>query len=103
MFNKLKQFKELRNKAKHIQHALAEESAEGNAGWGKVKIKMDGNQRILSVMIDQGAMNDKTKLEEMVRDAGNDAIQKIQKIMSTKLRDVGGLDVAAEFGDALKK
>ena len=103
MFNKLKQFKDLRSKAKNIQNVLSQESAEGTAGWGKVKIRMDGNQKILSVTIDPEAMSDKTKLEDMIREAGNDAIQKIQKIMSTKLREVGGLDLASEFGEAIKK
>lgn len=103
MFSKLKQFKDLRAKAKTIQNTLASEKAEGNAGWGKVKITMDGNQKILGVAIAPEAMADKTKLEEMVREAGNDAIQKIQRIMSTKLRETGGLDLANEFGEAFKK
>ncbi len=103
MFNKLKQFKNLRDKAKNIQNVLAQEQVEGSAGWGKVKIRMNGNQQILSVGIDPSVMNDKTKLEEMIREAGNDAIQKIQKIMSTKLKDIGGLDLAGEFGDVIKK
>ncbi len=103
MFNKLKQFKDLRSKAKNIQNVLSQESAEGTAGWGKVKIRMDGNQKILSVTIDPEVLSDKTKLEDMIREAGNDAIQKIQKIMSTKLREVGGLDLASEFGQAIKK
>lgn len=103
MFSKLKQFKDLRDKAKQIQKTLADESVEGSAGWGKVNIKMDGNQKILSVTIDPSVMQDKTKLEEMIRDAGNDAIQKIQKVMSAKIKDIGGLDLASQFGDALKK
>jgi hypothetical protein len=103
MFNKLKQFKQLRDRAKTIQQTLANESAEGSAGWGKVKIKMDGNQKVMAVTITPEAMQDRTKLEEMVKEAGNDAIQKIQKIMSSKLKEVGGLDLAAEFGEAIKK
>ncbi len=102
MFNKLKQFKDLRDKAKNIQSVLATESAEGTAGWGKVKIKINGNQEILSVTIDPDAMSDKTHLEGLIREATNDAIKQIQKIMSTKLRDIGGLDLASEFNESLK-
>ncbi|MDO8583961.1 MAG: YbaB/EbfC family nucleoid-associated protein [bacterium] len=103
MFNKLKQFKDLRSKAKEITQTLSQETVEGTAGWGKVKIKMDGNQKILAVTIDASVLSDKTKLEELIREAGNDAIQKIQKVMSAKIKDIGGLDLASQFGDALKK
>ncbi|HVM90417.1 MAG TPA: YbaB/EbfC family nucleoid-associated protein [Verrucomicrobiae bacterium] len=103
MFNKLKQFKDIKDKAKSIQMALAQESAEGSAGWGKVKIKIDGNQQVLDVSIDPTAMDDRSKLEGMIKDAINDAIKKIQQVMSTKLKDIGGLDLANELGDMMNK
>ena len=103
MFNKLKQFKDLRTKAKTIQSTLAQEHAEGSAGWGKVKVDIDGNQQVKSVTIDPSAMGDKTKLEELVRDAMNDGMQKIQKTMATKLKDVGGLDLAKELQEMMGK
>lgn len=102
MFSKLKQFKDLKDRAKQIQDALSQESAEGTAGWGKVKVTINGNQKVLSVVIGDGVMADKNKLQDMIVEATNDAIGKIQRIMATKLKDIGGLDLAAEFGDALK-
>lgn len=103
MFNKLKQFKDIKDKAKQIQSVLSQESVEGSAGWGKVKIKMDGNQQVLDVSIDQSVMDDRSKLEGMMKEAVNDAIKKIQQVMSKKLKDVGGLDLANELGDMMKK
>lgn len=103
MFSKLKQFKNLRDKAKVMQDTLARETVEGAGGWGKVKIAINGNQQVLSVTIDPSAMEDKTKLEGWIREAMNDAIQKMQKVMQTKLRDVGGLDIMKEFGEMTKK
>ncbi len=103
MFNKLKQFKDLKDRAKTIQSALSEERAEGTAGWGKIKIVIDGNQRVISVFIDPSVMEDREKLQDLVREASNDAIQKIQKVMASKLKDIGGLDLAAEFGEAIKR
>ena len=103
MFNKLKQFKDLRSRAKTIQDTLSKESVEGSSGWGKVKIQMNGNQHVTSVAIDPSVMNDKTHLEKLIAEATNDAIQKVQKVMSTKLKDIGGLDLASEFGEAIKK
>lgn len=102
MFSKLKQFKDLKGRAKQIQDALSQESAEGTAGWGKVKVTINGNQKILSVSIDDSLMADRNKLQDLIMEATNDAITKIQRVMATKLKDIGGLDLAAEFGDAMK-
>lgn len=102
MFSKLKQFKDLKDRAKEIQSALSQETAEGTAGWGKVKVVINGNQQVLSVTIEEGAMSDRVKLQELIVEATNDAIGKIQRVMATKLKDIGGLDLAQEFGDAMK-
>lgn len=103
MFNKLKQFQDLKNRAKQLQEALAQEMAEGSAGWGKVKVTVNGNQEVLGVSIDQAAMDDKAKLESMLKEAMNDGLKKIQAKMATKLKDIGGLDLAKEFGDAVNQ
>jgi len=91
MFSKLKQFKELRDQAKQMQNVLAQESAEGLAEWGKVKIKINGNQEVLSVSIDPEllATDKKEKLESAIKEASNDAIKKVQRIMADKMRQSG--------------
>ncbi len=101
MFSKLKQFKDIRDKAKVIQQALAEERVEGSAAWGKMKVIVDGNQRVVSASIDPDLMSDKTKLEGYMRDAVNDAIEKVQKLMASKLKDMGGLDLAKDMQDMM--
>lgn len=103
MFSKLKQFKDIRDKAKTIQNALGQERIEGSAGWGKVKITMDGNQRVTSVLIDPELLSDKSKLETILKDGFNDAIEKVQKVMASKLKDLGGLDLAEEMKDMMGK
>lgn len=102
MFSKLKQFKDLKDKAKVIQEMLGKESAEGEAGWGKVKVKMNGNQQVLDVTIDPSLMDNREKLQELLRDATNDAVKKIQTVMAKKLKETGGLDLANEMGDLMK-
>ena len=91
MFSKLKQFKDLRDQAKQMQNVLAQESVEGSADWGKVKIKINGNQEILSVEIDPEllAADNKEKLESAIKEATNDAIKKVQRIMAEKMRSSG--------------
>ena len=90
MFNKLKQYKDLRNKAKNIQGALAEEKVEGSAAWGKVKIGMDGNQVVTSVSIDDEMLANREKLESALKEAFGDAIKKAQKKMVAKMKGMDG-------------
>lgn len=94
MFSKLKQYKDMRDKAKTLQGALAEEKVEGSAAWGKVKIEMDGNQSVTAVHIDEemtGAGN-RGKLESAVKDAFGDAIKKAQRKMVEKMKGMGGME-----------
>jgi DNA-binding YbaB/EbfC family protein len=103
MFQKLKQFKDIRDKAKVIQNALSAEKVEGSGGWGKVKVTMDGNQKILNVAVDDSLLSDKKSLEGAVRDAVNDAVAKIQKIMAAKMKDLGGDELARDVQSMMKK
>ncbi|TAL20203.1 YbaB/EbfC family nucleoid-associated protein [Patescibacteria group bacterium] len=91
MFSKLKQFKDMRSQAKNIQSALAGESAEGSAAWGKVKVVMNGNQEVTTVSIDSELLQEKAKLETALKEATNEVIKKIQKIMTEKVKKMGGL------------
>ena len=101
MFNKLKQFKDIREKAKTLQAALAHETAEGQSGWGKVKIIFDGNQHATSVTIDPALLTDKNNLEKLLKEAINDGINNIQKILANKMKDMGGLDLAKDLQDMM--
>lgn len=91
MFNKLKQFKDLRNTAKQMQTMLSQESTTGEAAWGKVKVKINGNQEILDIQIDPEliTVDNKEKLQNALKDATNDAIKKVQRIMAEKVRQSG--------------
>lgn len=92
MFNKLKQIKDMRDKAKRVQTALKDETAEGSGAWGKVKVKMNGNQEVLAVTIDpEFAREDAVKLAEAVKEATNDAVKKVQRLMVAKMQKMGEL------------
>lgn len=90
MFEKLKQFKDLREKAKDIQSKLAEEKVTATAAWGKIKMEMNGNQEVLSVSIDPELLGNKGKLEDAIKDVTNEAIKKAQKVMAEKMMKDGG-------------
>lgn len=101
MFTKLKQFKDLRDKAKTIQSELAKESVEGSAAWGKLTITMNGNQQVTNVSIDPSLLTDANALGNHIKDAVNDAVHKVQKTMAGKLKDLGGDDLAKEMKDMM--
>ena len=93
MFSKIKHISDLRTQANQIKKALASESVTGSGAWGKVEMTMNGNQEVLSVMVAQDMLTDKAKLEAAVKDATNDAIKKVQRVMAQKMQAMGGLDL----------
>ncbi|MBU2575528.1 YbaB/EbfC family nucleoid-associated protein [Patescibacteria group bacterium] len=100
MFNKLKQFKNLRAQAKTLQNALKEETVEVEKHG--VKIVMDGNQEIISIDVSTDLLNPekKQKLESAIKDANTSAIEKTKRIMAQKMQSMGGLE---QFGLGGKK
>jgi DNA-binding YbaB/EbfC family protein len=93
MFSKLKQIKDLRDQAKKIQDVLKDVSAEGQGGWGKVKVTISGNLEIQSVAIDPELLADRAKTETGVKEAANDAIKKVQRSMAEEMRKNGNLNI----------
>lgn len=95
MFNKLKQFKQMRDQAKNLQQTLSTEHVETTAAWNKIRVAMDGNLSVESVTIDPELMtaDNKQKVEDGVKEAFNDAVKKVQRIMASKLKEQGGLDM----------
>lgn len=91
MFSKLKQIKDLRDKAKIIQGALAEEIID--VEHKGIKMQMDGNQNVKFVQINDEMMQDKTRLEAALVDLINDGVKKVQKAMAAKLSKMDGLDL----------
>lgn len=101
MFQKLKQFKDMRDQAKQIHEKLSQESCEGSAGFGKVKITINGAQEVTNVSIDVSLMvaSEKSRLEGLVRDATNDAIKKCHRIMAEKMKGQFGDFKLPEMGE----
>jgi len=87
MFNKLKQFKDLRDKAKTMQNALAQETITQEKNG--VTISLNGNLEIIKVSLAEGLS--KSEQEEALKSCLNEAIKKAQKLMAQKLQAMGGL------------
>ena len=93
MFNKLKQFKDLRDQAKHFQDELSKESENGSALGGDIQITLDGNLVMTNFTIAESLLtpDKKDKVVAGVKDAYSDALKKIQRTMAVKMKEMGGL------------
>ena len=86
MFNKLKQFKDLKTQAKVMQDALAEEKVTEEKNG--ITITMNGNMEVLSVAIADGLTKEAT--ESNVKSCFNEALKKTQRLMAKKMQEMGG-------------
>lgn len=87
MFNKLKQFKDLRSTAKKMQDMMAKESVTVDKGG--VVITMSGNMEITDVKITGDIATN--SIEGLVKSNVNEAMKKAQKIMAQKMQEMGGM------------
>ncbi|MDX9779277.1 MAG: YbaB/EbfC family nucleoid-associated protein [Patescibacteria group bacterium] len=87
MFNKLKQFKDLRSQAKTMQNALSQESVTEEKNG--VKITLNGNMEIVDLQL-----NPELSIDEQTRNVKtcfNDALKKVQRLMAKKMQEMGGI------------
>lgn len=100
MFQKLKQYKDLRDTAKSAQSVLEKETVHADAVGGKIGIVIDGNQKILSIDIDDSLLtpSEKGTIEKGLKEAIESANKKLQKVMLKKIQsgelqmpDISGL------------
>jgi nucleoid-associated protein EbfC len=93
VFSKLKQFKDMRQQGKKVQSAMEGESATAREFGDKVVMTMDGNMQISGLAIDESVLapENKSKLENAIKDAHKSAMRKMQRIMASKMQDMGGL------------
>ncbi|MBT4349540.1 YbaB/EbfC family nucleoid-associated protein [bacterium] len=89
MFNKLKQFNDLRKQANDLKSMMAKESVEVENK--AVKIIMDGNQEIktLDIKPEMLSANNKSDLEKGIKDAVAECIKKVQRKMAMKMQQSG--------------
>jgi hypothetical protein len=109
MFDQLKNLKdlagmmgnlgEMKQKLEAAQEALAEKTAEGEAGAGAVRVVMNGKFEVLSVTIDPamvgvlagaGTDADRAMVEELVAEGFNSAAEKVQELLKGSLGEMAG-------------
>lgn len=88
MFQKLKQYKDLRETAKEAQNVLGKITVHGKSSSGKVAVVIDGNQEILSLDIDDSLLSPdhKEDIQKGVKEALKNASKKLQREMLMKMK-----------------
>ena len=92
MFEKIKQFKNLRDQAKMIQDTLSQETVY-HSWHDKINIVMDGNQKVVSLEINPELLvpEKKEELQNGLQECFNETVKKAQIAAARKMQQSGGL------------
>ncbi len=96
MGNMLKQAQKLQGKMMKMQAELVQKTVEASAGGGMVKVVANGQQQLVSIVIDQEVVDpeDVEMLQDLVLAAANDALSRAQEMVSTEMGKLtGGLNI----------
>ncbi len=99
MFNKLKQIRDLRQRAKSLQNQFAEQVISTDSNWGKLKMTIDGNMEMKSLSIDDSLMGreNRATLEKDLINLFNNSVKKAQKAIASVMSKDGGLSNIADM------
>jgi len=83
---------QMQEKLLKAQEELGNETVEGTAGGGAVKIAMTGHQKVQSVTIDPEVVDpeDVEMLQDLVTAAVNEAVSKSHELATKRLGSVTG-------------
>jgi hypothetical protein len=74
----MRQLPKLKEEMERLQQRLSELTAEGAAGGGMVRVRVNGRMEVLSCSLSDEALqlNDREMLEDLIRAAVNQALEK---------------------------
>ena len=88
----MKQAKQMQEQLKKVQKDLEKELVTGNAGGGAIEVAMTGSQKCIEVKLDPDKVKDMStdRLQSLVLQAVNDALEKSRKLMAKKMGPISG-------------
>jgi hypothetical protein len=78
----------LQQQLRQMQAEAEKQEVEGSAAGGKVVVRMNGTQEVLSVKIDASVLADRELTEDLVRAATNDAVRRSREAVQAQLRGI---------------
>jgi len=88
--NLMQQAQQMQESLKQAQQELGDLEATGEAGGGMVKVTMNGRNEVTRVNIEDGAMDDREMLEDLVTAAANQAVARIREASQEKMSEATG-------------
>lgn len=87
MFGKIQ---EMQSKMQEAQQGLDEVIVEAEAGGGMVKVKANGNKKIVSISLDKDVVDpaDKEMLEDLIVAGVNKALEKADEASKEKMQEM---------------
>lgn len=88
---KKKQAKQLQDQFMQLQNQMKNVEVEGSAGNGLVTLRLNGENQLLSIKIQPDCVDpeDTEGLEDLIKAAHQDALEKLQKQSLPQLPDLG--------------
>jgi hypothetical protein len=88
----MQQIQQLQEQMLKAQEELAEEQVTGSAGGGAVRVVVTGDQRVLSVEVDSGLIEDGDQeiLQDLILTAINQGLDESRKLAERKLGPLAG-------------
>ena len=96
----MKQAQEMQQKMAKLQEELAEKEVEASSGGGMVRVRMNGQQEVLSIQIEPEVFKDgdKEMLEDLVVAAVNEARREALNLAQEEMSKLtGGLPMPGMF------
>ena len=98
IFEIMQQAKAIKDKMEDAKKRLSSMQVEGSSGGGMVKVVMSCDYKILSVKLDDNLQGDIHVLEDLMKTAVNDALEKISdKVKENISSELGGLELPPDF------
>ena len=100
MNNLMKQAQKMQKQMAEMQEALADKTLEVSAGGGAVKIKINGEKKILDLTISPDVVDpdDVEMLQDLLISAVNEAIRQMDDAVNSQMSQItGGMSLPGMF------
>ena len=89
----MRQLPKIKEQVEQLQQKLGQMTAEGDAGGGMVRVRVNGRMEVLACTISDEAMRlgDREMLEDLVRAAANQALDRARQMVAQETASGLGL------------
>jgi DNA-binding YbaB/EbfC family protein len=95
----MKNLPKIKEEVDRLQQRLGQLIAEGDAGGGMVKVRVTGKMEMVSCIISADALSDRELLEDLVRSATNQALDRArQQVAEETTKMASGLGLPPGLG-----